>query len=127
MSATNQESGQVDSPPLELTVKELTQLKKSDPDIYREFMAEKKAHRRHARRIAWASKFGQIIGHVCGLAALVVLAVVAWHAFDLGDANQGAAVICTGAVSIVAVFVTGRLVKPAKQEIEPPKDDAIAG
>ena len=122
MSTTNQEHGQVGSPPLELTVRELTQLATSHPDIYREFMDEKKADRRHARRIAWAGIIGQIIGHVCGLAALGVLAAVAWHAFDLGDADQGAAVICTGAVSIVAVFVTGRLVKPAKQEIEPPKE-----
>jgi hypothetical protein len=122
MSTTNQEHGQIGSPPLELTVKELTQLAKSHPEIYREFMAEKKADRRHERRIAWASIIGQIIGHVCGLAALLVLAGVAWHAFDLGYADQGAAVICTGAVSIVAVFVTGRLIKPAKQEIEPPKE-----
>jgi hypothetical protein len=110
MSTTNQEHGPSSSPPMELTVRELTQLAKSDPEIYREFMEEKKADRRHERRIAWAGIIGQVIGHVCGLAALLVLAAVAWHAFDLGDADQGAAVICTGAVSIVAVFVTGRLV-----------------
>jgi hypothetical protein len=40
---------------------------------------------------------------------LLLLAGVAWHALDLGDSTQGAAIICTGAVSIVAVFVTGRL------------------
>jgi hypothetical protein len=128
VSATDQERGQVSSPPLELTVKELIQLQKSHPDIYREFMAEKKADRRHARWIAWASLIGQVVGHLCGLLALGVLAGVAWHAFDLGDPDQGAAVICTGAVSIVAVFVTGRLVeKPSKPKIPFPNDDATPG
>jgi hypothetical protein len=73
-------------------------------------MAEKRLDQRHLRRIAWAGFIAQTVGHLCGLIALAVLAVVAWHAFDLGDATQGAAIICTGAVSIVAVFVTGRLV-----------------
>lgn len=42
--------------------------------------------------------------------ALALLAVVAWYAFGLRDATQGAAIICTGAVLTVAVFVTGRVV-----------------
>jgi hypothetical protein len=121
MSTTNKERGQAGSPPMEVTVKELAKLAETHPEIYREFIDEKRADRRHARRIAWASLIGQVIGHVCGLAALVVLAAVAWHAFDLGDPDQGSAIICTGAVSIVAVFVTGRLAKPPRQKIAPPK------
>ena len=44
-----------------------------------------------------------------GLVALGCLTVIAWHAIDRGNATQGASIICTGAVSIVAVFVTGRI------------------
>lgn len=52
-----------------------------------------------------------IIGHLSGLVALFILAAVSWHAFDRGAAAEGASIICTGAVSIVAVFVTGRLAR----------------
>jgi hypothetical protein len=55
---------------------------------------------------AHASKYGQPLS---GLVALAVLAAISWHSIDRGDATQGASIICTGAVSIVAVFVTGRL------------------
>jgi hypothetical protein len=50
-----------------------------------------------------------------GLVALVLLTAIAWHAIDRGDATQGASIICTGAVSIVAVFVTGRLTSGDKR------------
>lgn len=94
----------------EFTARELALLAEKAPEAYRDLMAEKRLDQRHLRRIAWAGFIAQTVGHLCGLIALAVLAVVAWHAFDLGDATQGAAIICTGAVSIVAVFVTGRLV-----------------
>jgi hypothetical protein len=50
-----------------------------------------------------------VIGHVSGLIALAMLAAIAWRAVTAGDATQGASIICTGAVSIVAVFVSDRL------------------
>jgi hypothetical protein len=42
-------------------------------------------------------------------AALSFLAAISWHAIDRGAAVARASIICTGAVSIVAIFVTGRL------------------
>lgn len=96
-------------PSAEFTAKELSLLAEKAPDAYRDLMREKRLDQRHLRRIAWAETIAQALGQFCGLIALTVLAVVAWHAFDLGDATQGAAIICTGAVSIVAVFVTGRV------------------
>jgi hypothetical protein len=51
----------------------------------------------------------QITGHICGLAALLILAAVSWHAIDRGAYTQAASIICTGAVSIVTVFVTGKM------------------
>jgi hypothetical protein len=94
---------------LEFTAKELQLLAEKVPHVYRELMDQKKLDQRHRRRMAWATLLAQEVGHVCGLIALLILASVAWHALDLGDSTQGAAIICTGAVSIVAVFVTGRL------------------
>ena len=100
----------------EYTAKELALLAEKAPEAYRDLMHEKKLDQRHLRRIAWAGFIAQTVGHLCGLIALTVLAIVAWHAFDLGDATQGAAIICTGAVSIVAVFVTGRLVSRSSKD-----------
>jgi hypothetical protein len=83
----------------------LALLAEKAPEAYRDLMAE----RRHWRRLAWASLIAQLVGNISGLLALFGLGAVSWHAIDRGDANQGAAIICTGAVSIVAVFVTGRI------------------
>ena len=105
----------------EFTAQEMILLAKNAPDVYRELMEQKKLDQRHRRRIAWSGLIGQSVGNVCGLVALALLAGVAWHALDLGDSTQGAAIICTGAVSIVAVFVTGRLTGgSAKQQRKRP-------
>jgi hypothetical protein len=84
-------------------------LRERVPEIYERFINAKEVEWRHLRRLAWGDHVAQIIGHLSGLAALGCLTVIAWHAIDLGDATQGASIICTGAVSIVAVFVTGRV------------------
>jgi hypothetical protein len=89
----------------ELTARELALLAQNYPKTYDKLMAAE----RHRMRREWADVIIQGVGHIAGLAALSILAIVAWHAFDLNDATEGAAVICTGAVSIVTVFVTGRL------------------
>lgn len=84
-------------------------LREKAPEIYERFIRAKEAEWRHFRRLAWADLLAQVIGHLSGLVALGCLTVIAWHAIDRGDATQGASIICTGAVSIVAVFVTGRV------------------
>lgn len=84
-------------------------LRESAPEIYERFIRAKEIEWRHHRRLAWADLLAQVIGHMSGLVALGCLTVIAWHAIDRGNATQGASIICTGAVSIVAVFVTGRI------------------
>lgn len=93
----------------EFTIQELALLDTEAPQVCRLFLEQKRLDQRHRHRIAWADLIAQTVGHISGLAALAILALVAWHAFNRGAATQGAAIICTGAVSIVAVFVTGRL------------------
>jgi len=90
----------------EFTGRELALLAEKAPAAYHELMAGQ----RHLRHLAWADLIAQTVGHLSGLVSLSILAVVSWHAFDLGAATQGASIICTGAVSIVTVFVTGRLI-----------------
>jgi hypothetical protein len=107
---------------LEFTVRELSLLAQKAPGAYQDLISQKQLDQQHRRRIAWAGFICQIVGHVCGLIALLVLAVVAWHALDLGDATQGAAIICTGAASIVAVFVTGRITGKSTQASDDSKE-----
>jgi len=90
-------------------------LRENAPEIYEHFINAKKTEWRHQRRLAWAGLLAQVIGHMSGLAALGCLTVIAWHAIDRDDATQGASIICTGAVSIVAVFVTGRITSPRSE------------
>jgi hypothetical protein len=84
-------------------------LRENAPEIYERFIKAKEVEWRHLRHLSWADLIAQVIGHLSGLAALGCLTLIAWHAIDRGDATQGASIICTGAVSIVAVFVTGRI------------------
>jgi hypothetical protein len=86
-------------------IKDLACLAEHVPDAYRQLIASETTR----RRLEWAGLLGQIISHLCGLAALSMLCAVSWHAIDRGAFTQGASIICTGAVSIVALFVTGRV------------------
>jgi hypothetical protein len=86
------------------SVEDLAVLAQQLPGAYQQLMANEASR----RRLEWADLIAQIIAHICGLAALLILAAVSWHAIDRGASIQGASIICTGAVSIVALFVTGR-------------------
>ena len=86
------------------TVEDLAFLAQQLPGAYQQIMANEASR----RRLEWADLIAQITGHICGLAALLILAAVSWHAIDRGASTQGASIICTGAVSVVALFVTGR-------------------
>jgi hypothetical protein len=101
------------------TRKDLALLAQQVPEAYRELIASE-ANR---RRLDWADLIFQVTGHICGLAALVILAAVSWHAIDRGASTQGASIICTGAVSIVAVFVTGRMSKRGSSPSPPLEHD----
>lgn len=91
----------------DLTVNDLMLLANQAPDLYREVI-KNEANR---RRLAWAGLTTYILGHLSGLAALFMLILVAWHDIDFDHPTQATSIICSGAVSIVAVFVTGKLVK----------------
>ena len=101
------------------TVKDLALLAEQVPDAYRELIASEASR----RRLDWADLIAQVTGHICGLVALLILAAVSWHAIDRGASTQGASIICTGAVSIVALFVTGRTTKSRSSQPSPVKPD----
>lgn len=106
------------------TVEDLAFLAQQLPEAYQQFMANEASR----RRLEWADLIAQITGHLCGLAALLILAAVSWHAIDRGASTQGASIICTGAVSIVALFVTGRTTsrKNSKSPLPEPGRDKQA-
>jgi hypothetical protein len=96
----------------------LAMLAERAPGAYKQLMAREASR----RRLEWAGLMAQAAGHLCGLAALVVLAAVAWHAIDRGAPTQAASIICTGAVSIVALFVTGRKSVNPRSRKRPARD-----
>ena len=65
------------------TVEDLAFLAHKLPGAYQQLMANEASR----RRLEWADLTAQITGHICGLAALLVLAVVSWHAIDRGEAE----------------------------------------
>ncbi|MFD9486268.1 hypothetical protein ACFWBX_20255 [Streptomyces sp. NPDC059991] len=87
----------------------LAWLSKECPDVYRELLAQKTKDQVNARRLAWGPIVVQIIGSLSGLAALAGLVLLSWHMSDRNQGPEAAAVVTTGAVSIVAVFVTGKV------------------
>jgi hypothetical protein len=95
-------------------------LQEKAPEAYHELMRDY----RSLRRQAWANLVAQVVGNISALVALGLLTAISWHAIDRGAATQGASIICTGAVSIVAVFVTGKLTgdgtKSGQRGGEPP-------
>ena len=91
----------------DLTAQELATLANEAPDLYREIVKNDA----NARHLAWVGLTVQVLGHLSGLAALFMLILVAWHLIDFGYPVEATSIICSGAVSIVAVFVTGRFVK----------------
>ncbi len=103
------------------TVEDLAFLAQQLPGAYQQLVANEASR----RRLEWADLAAQITGHICGLAALLILAAVSWHAIDRGAFIQGASIICTGAVSIVALFVTGRTTsrKPGRSPLPEPRRD----
>jgi uncharacterized membrane protein len=82
------------------------------PGTFARLMAEIEREEKHRRRVESAELCSRIFGQVCAFGALIVLVFLAGYFVDHGAATQGAAIIVTGAVSIVAVFLTNRLAPP---------------
>lgn len=80
------------------------------PGTFDRIMTEIQQEEKHRRRMEWAYLCQRTFGQVCALGTVIALAFLASYFVDHGAATQGAALIVTGAVSIVTVFVTGRLV-----------------
>ncbi|GAA3454833.1 hypothetical protein [Dactylosporangium matsuzakiense] len=82
----------------------------------------------HRRRRAYTNLVVQLVGYSCGLAAVVVLAVLSWHFVDRGDPREGAAVMVSAAGALVGIFVTGKVVgqkgRPGAAPTEPPEQGA---
>lgn len=93
---------------LPLDVEKLAWLRTNDSAIYDDLMQQRKLEQQRNYRLKWMDFILHTAANASGLVALGVLTLVSWHAFDNHAPTQGAAIICTGAVSIVAVFVTGR-------------------
>jgi hypothetical protein len=106
-------------------VEELVLLAQQLPGTYQQLIANEASR----RRLEWADLIARITSHICGLAALLILAAVSWHAIDRGASTQGASIICTGAVSIVSLFVTKRTIsmKHGRSPQSEPAHDKKAG
>lgn len=106
-----------------LDVDKLAWLEANAPAVYRDLMSQRALDQARNYRLKWMDFAVQAVANVSGLVALAVLALVSWHAFDVDAPTQGAAIICTGAVSIVAVFVTGRLAR--RRAAKPDQPDQV--
>jgi cyanate permease len=74
-------------------------------------MDEIEREEKHRRRTEWAEPCTRVFGQLCAFGTVIVLAFLARYFVDHGAPTQGASIIITGAVSIVTVFLTNRLVR----------------
>lgn len=82
-----------------------------EPGTFSRLMAEIEQEEKHRRCMEWAELGSRIFGQMCAFGTVVALALLARYFVDHGAATQGASIIVTGTASIVAVFLTGRLVR----------------
>ncbi|MEU8639916.1 hypothetical protein AB0C38_47635 [Amycolatopsis sp. NPDC048633] len=69
-------------------------------------------HARHRRRLEWAWFGFRAASALLGFGALVVFALVAAQFIGHGAPTQASVALGAGAVSVVAIFVTGRAAGP---------------
>ncbi|QKV80411.1 hypothetical protein [Amycolatopsis sp. Hca4] len=69
-------------------------------------------HHRHRRRLEWAWFGFRVASALLGFGALVVFALVAVQFIGHGAPTQASVALGAGAVSVVAIFVTGRTAGP---------------
>ena len=81
------------------------------PGTFKTIMDEICREERHRQRMEAGELCSRFFGQLCAFGSVAVLAVLAKYFVDHDAPTQGASIIATGAVSIVAVFVTGRLSK----------------
>jgi len=88
---------------------QVQQWEQAYPGSFARIMDEIQTEERHRRRLETIEQVSRIFGQLCGLGTVVVLALLAKYFADHGAPTQGAAIIISGAATIVAIFVTGRL------------------
>jgi uncharacterized membrane protein len=91
------------------TPAQVQQWEQAYPGSFVRIMGEIQTEERHRRRLETIDQVSRIFGQVCGLGTVVMLALLAKYFADHGAPTQGAAIIISGAATIVAIFVTGRL------------------
>ncbi|WP_433201693.1 DUF2335 domain-containing protein [Dactylosporangium sp. CS-047395] len=87
----------------------MEQYERAVPGTAERLLAMLESQQRHAQRVQVMAMRIRIFGYACGLASVLVLAVLAKYFADSGAPTQGAAIAMAGTASLVGTFVTGRL------------------
>jgi len=100
-----------DLPPL-LKPSNLQYLSRPQRDVMAEYFRQDDARTKaHERLMDYGNFVVRVIGYVCGLTSVWILADVARDYVAAGAATQGATIVISGAVSLVGIFITGRLIR----------------
>jgi hypothetical protein len=92
------------------TAAQARQWEQACPGSFERIMREIETEERHRRRTELIELVSRIFGQVCAFGTVLVLVWLARYFADRGAPTQGAAIIVSGAVSLVAIFV-GKLVR----------------
>lgn len=103
------ESGAGDN--LELgTLKFIHKVRAKHPEMADELMSMARQEQRHRQRLDWAPYVMQVIRLIMGFAALLVLTWASLHFVKAGATAAASIAMGVGAGTVVAIFVTGRVV-----------------
>jgi uncharacterized membrane protein len=93
------------------TPPEAAQWEQVCPGSFDRIMCEIETEERHRRRTEVIEQFSRVFGQLCGFGTVIVLAMLAKYFADRDAPTQGAAIIVSGAGTLVAIFVTGKLLR----------------
>jgi len=86
-------------------------LAKESPRAFALYEKAYLAHAERTHRLALIDRGIRAGGILLGFGSVVTLAILAWHYGDIDAAKYGAGIMTGAAVSIVAIFVTGKLLQ----------------
>jgi uncharacterized membrane protein len=78
------------------------------PGTFDRIMSSVERDERHLRRMELLELGSRVLGQICGIGTVAVLGLLSKYFVDQNAPTQGAAIIVTGTVAIVTVFLTGR-------------------
>ena len=87
------------------TAEQARQWEQVDPKFFDRIMAGIENAERHQRRLDWAELGLRAFGMLSGSGAIAVLALVARHMADHGDATQGVGVFGAGIAATASVII----------------------